>query len=204
MYFSLKSDKIRALGSDIMRRVVLASESPRRRELMMLSDIPFMTANGHIDETLDVSMGLAKGVEKLACDKALHALQKYPNEMVIGADTVVCLDGEIMGKPKDKEDAFRMLRKLSGKTHEVVTGVAIISESVKEVFNSITSVTFYELSDQQIEEYIKKGEFHDKAGAYGIQGKGALLVKEIQGDYFNVVGLPIAELVRRLSKYIER
>ena len=187
-----------------MRRVVLASESPRRRELMMLSDIPFMTANGHIDETLDLSEGLAKGVEKLACQKALHAMQRYPQEMIIGADTVVCLDGEILGKPKDKEDAARMLRMLSGKTHEVVTGVAIISESAKEVFSEITQVTFFDLSEEQIQEYLKKGEFHDKAGAYGIQGKGALLVKEIQGDFYNVVGLPIAELVRRLTKYIDR
>ena len=184
-----------------MRRVVLASESPRRRELMMLSDIPFMTANGHIDETLDLSEGLAKGVEKLACQKALHAMQRYPQEMIIGADTVVCLDGEILGKPKDKEDAARMLRMLSGKTHEVVTGVAIISESVKEVFSEITQVTFFDLSEEQIQEYLKKGEFHDKAGAYAVQGLASMFVEKIDGSYDNVVGLPMGRLARNLIKY---
>lgn len=192
------------LGSDDMRRVVLASESPRRRELMMLSDIPFMTAPGRIEEKLDLSEGIQAGVEKLACEKAMHALQKYPNEFIIGADTIVCLEDEILGKPKDRDDAKAMLLKLSNRTHRVITGVALISSSVKEVFSKVSEVTFYDLSEEQIEEYLKKNEFHDKAGAYAIQGKGCLLVKEIKGDYYNVVGLPIAELVRRLSKYIER
>jgi septum formation protein len=129
----------------------------------------------------------------------------YPGDtLVIGADTVVALDDVILGKPKDAEDAFKMLKALSGREHEVYTGVSIISldNRIDESFVSCTKVRFYPLTDDEIREYISTGEPFDKAGAYGIQGKGGLLVEGISGDYNNVVGLPIAELVRRIKKYI--
>lgn len=186
-----------------MRRVLLASESPRRRELMVLSEIPFTTASCLLKETLDPELSIEKAVEKLAFEKADAVYHRYPEEFIIGADTIVVCDGEVFGKPKDNEDAERMLRMLSGKTHQVITGVALVAKGVKECFHEVTDVTFYDLEDEEIIRYAKSKEPHDKAGAYAIQGKGLTFVKKINGDFYNVVGLPMASLYKRLRKYLE-
>ena len=119
----------------------------------------------------------------------------------VGKDTVVVLDGEAMGKPADEDDAFLTLRRLSGRAHSVYTGVALISGDQEEIFYEKTDVYFYELSDEEIREYIATGEPMDKAGSYGIQGRGRLLIRKIDGDYFTVVGLPVARVARALKKY---
>lgn len=186
-----------------MKKIILASESPRRREILMQTDIVFMTATMNPDETLDSTLPISEAVEQIALRKALSVQEKYPNEVIVGADTVVIVDGEVMGKPGDEEDARAMLKRLSGRTHQVMSAVAIIQNERKEVFHEVTDVTFIELSDNAIEKYIKTREPYDKAGAYAIQGKGAVFVDRINGDYYNVVGLPVSKLVRRLADYID-
>ena len=186
-----------------MRRVLLASESPRRRELMNITKIPFSCASAQIEEKLDHQLPIYEAVMKLAREKAKAVFETHPDEFVVGADTIVYIDGEVLGKPADAEDAKRMLHKLSGTTHEVITGVALMSKDVDKTFYESTKVTFIELSDQDIEDYIRSKEHHDKAGAYAIQGKGMLFVKRIEGDYSNVVGLPMSHLVLELKQYLE-
>ena len=186
-----------------MRRVLLASESPRRRELMNISGIPFFVSSAKIEESMDESLSIEDAVMKLALQKAEAVLSTHENELVVGADTIVVINHEVLGKPKDVEDAKRMLRMLSGKTHQVMTGVAIVSKEVQETFCEVTEVTFGTLSEEDIEWYIKSKEYYDKAGSYAIQGKGMMLVEKISGDYTNVVGLPMHHLVQQLKKYIE-
>jgi septum formation protein len=135
---------------------------------------------------------------ELSSRKAKAVSKKYPGSYVIGADTVVVLDGTILGKPQDKAEAFSMLKALSGRTHAVYTGVSIIAPGKETNFNVKTDVVFWELTDDEINAYINTGEPFDKAGAYGIQGQGSVFVKEIKGDYFSVVGLPVSKTVREL------
>lgn len=186
-----------------MKSVILASESPRRRELMNISGIPFSCASAKIKESLDLNLGIEEGVMKLAREKAMAVFETHDNKLVIGADTIVVIENTILGKPKDSEDAKRMLRLLSGKTHKVITGVALIDKDLDKTFYEVTNVTFCDLSDEEIDDYIKSREHHDKAGSYAIQGKGMMFVKRIEGDYFNVVGLPMCRLVHELKKYVE-
>lgn len=186
-----------------MRRVLLASESVRRRELMNISGIPFFVTSPRIDETFDSSLKIEDAVMKLAKEKAQAVFQNYENELIVAADTIVYVDNEILGKPKDADDARRMLKLLSGKTHQVITGVAILSKEVDKTFYEMTKVTFGKLSEEDIEWYIKSKEYYDKAGSYAIQGKGMMLVERIEGDYTNVVGLPMHHLLQELKKYIE-
>ncbi len=185
-----------------MRSVVLASESPRRRELMNITGIPFYTQAAKIDETFNANLSIEEGVMDLALRKAMKVSEARPNEVVIGADTIVVIDNEILGKPKDVEDAYRMLRLLSNKTHRVITGVAIVNQDVKKTFYEVTEVKFANLSEETIEWYIKSREYYDKAGGYAIQGKGMILVERIHGDYFNVVGMPMHHLVEELKAFI--
>ncbi|MGL5978817.1 MAG: Maf family protein [Erysipelotrichaceae bacterium] len=186
-----------------MRRILLASESPRRREIFMKTDIPFYSKGALIDETIDASLPLGQAIEEIARKKALALLEKNPDELVVGADTVVVFEGKVLGKPKSEEDAYAMLHALSGKTHDVITGVSIVSQDHQETFHCVTSVTFLELSEAEIRAYIKTKEPFDKAGAYGIQGNGGLLVEKIDGDYYNVVGLPISMLYRKLLPLVK-
>ena len=186
--------------------IILASGSPRRKELMTLAELKFEIIPADCEEVIDTDSA-REAVQSLAHQKALWIAEKekesHPADtLVIGADTVVALDDVILGKPADKEDAFRMLKTLSGREHEVYTGVSIISldKSVDETFVACTKVKFYPLTDKEIEDYIATGEPLDKAGAYGIQGKGGLLVEGISGDYNNVVGLPISELLRKIKR----
>ncbi len=182
------------------KEVILASHSPRRRELLEANGIEFLALTADIDETLDADKELPLALEDLAYRKAEAVFRTHPDALVIGSDTVVTLEGTVLGKPKDEEDAKRMLRSLSGRTHQVITAVCLLSDEKKECFHSITDVQFYDLSEEEIDRYVASSEPMDKAGAYGIQGKGCRLVKAIRGDYYTVVGFPIAEVLRRLDK----
>lgn len=180
-------------------KIILASGSPRRKELLNNIGIKFDVIPSNADETLPASLTPAQAVEYLSKTKAHDVFLSHPDCAVIGSDTVVACDGKILGKPKNETDAFKMLKMLSGKTHSVFTGVTIMTEDETVSFYEETKVTFYELTDDEINSYIKTGEPMDKAGAYGIQGKGCVLVKKIDGDYFNVVGLPAARTYRELK-----
>ncbi len=182
-------------------KLVLASASPRRQELLKRITEDFTVHPVDADETLPEGMPVEIAASYLADVKAQAAAKLFPEDLVIGCDTIVTMDDEIMGKPKDREDAFRMLRQLSGETHTVMTGVSLHCQGKSTVFTSETRVTFYPLSDEEIERYLDTGEPFDKAGAYGIQGQGSLLVRGIEGDYFNVVGLPVAALSRALEQF---
>lgn len=174
--------------------LILASKSPRRRELLSLITEDFSVKTADVDETLPEGISPARAVEYLSKIKALAAANGV--DTIIGADTVVAVDGKILGKPADRAQAREMLRSLSGKYHSVFTGVTVIKPDSEITFSVETRVKFFELTDTEIDEYVSTGECDDKAGAYGIQGKGSLLVERIEGDYFNVVGLPVSTLNR--------
>lgn len=180
------------------KRVILASNSPRRKELLKKIADDFDVVSPDVDESID-NIKIEEIPAKLAQRKANAVFKNNQDCIVIGADTVVILDNELMGKPKDKEDARRMLMNLSGKTHKVITGCAIISSENEVHFSVVTEVTFFMLSAKEIEDYVNSGEPLDKAGAYGIQGLGYSLVEKINGDYNNVVGLPISLLNKKLK-----
>ncbi|MCH5323771.1 MAG: septum formation inhibitor Maf [Eubacterium sp.] len=180
--------------------LILASKSPRRSELLTLAGLRFEVVPAVGEEFLPESITPSEAVLMLSRQKAAEVSEKFPTDTVIGADTVVAVDGRILGKPKDEQDAYNMLRLLSGNTHSVYTGVCIRRGEREMPFYQKTDVEFYALSDSEIYDYIATGEPMDKAGAYGIQEKGFFMVKGIHGDYYNVVGLPIAETVRKLKE----
>ena len=180
--------------------VVLASASPRRKQILEGAGYFVTVRVSEADETLPPDITPEKAVELLASVKA-HAVERNEDELIIAADTVVVLDGEILGKPRDEDEAFRMLSSLSGRRHTVYTGVCIIYNEKEEIFSDSTEVEFYPLSPDEITAYIKTGEPMDKAGAYGIQGKGCLFVKGIVGDYFNVMGLPVALINQKIKVF---
>ena len=178
--------------------LILASQSPRRRELLGLITRNFLVRPTGCDETLDCA-DPAEYALQIACRKCAAALAEAgPEDAVIAADTVVYLDGLLLGKPRDPAEAAAMLSRLSGRTHTVCTGVAVAFRGGTRTLCQQTRVTFYDLSRSLIDWYVSTGEPMDKAGAYGIQGRGALLVRDIAGDYSNVVGLPVAALYRLL------
>ena len=178
--------------------IVLASGSPRRRELLTQAGIEYTVDPADIEEVTTETLP-AKVVEDLSRQKALAVWKKHQGEKVLAADTVVAFDDKILGKPADEEDAFRMLAELSGRVHQVYTGVTIVDENGNiNTFSECTEVTMYDNSEESIRAYIASKEPMDKAGAYGIQGLGAVLVEKINGDYNNVVGLPLARVYRVL------
>ena len=182
--------------------MILASQSPRRIELMREAGFEITIKPADIDETPLPGEDPFQLVERLARAKARAVASGVldPTESIIAADTIVALGAKPLGKPVDATDARRMLRALSGKTHQVATGVCIVQNAQVSSFVDITDVNFYELSDREIDAYIATGEPMDKAGAYGIQGAyGRMLVERIDGDFYNVVGLPIAKVVRALQ-----
>lgn len=185
------------------RKLILASSSPRRKELMEEAGFAFEIHSEPVEEIFHHELGRNEAIMKIACDKAEASARRYPDAVVIGADTMVCYENDILGKPADRDDAIRMLSMLSGHTHEVITGVAIICREKTITFHAVTRVTFYDLDDDMISDYVDSKEPFDKAGSYGIQGTGRLLVEKIDGDYFNVVGLPIARVYRELKKLQE-
>ena len=183
-------------------RIVLASASPRRRELLEKLGKPFDVKPAGTDESVDLHTTPVQAIQQIALQKATAVAAADRSAMlVIGADTAVVLGSRILGKPSNRENALAMLRQLRGRTHQVVTGLAIVENPSGNcaVSHTTTAVTMHSYSDRETEEYISSGEPEDKAGAYAIQGAGGRLVESIQGCYFNVVGLPLCELSRMLS-----
>ena len=184
-------------------KIILASESPRRQELLKQIGLEFDIISSDIEETVNQNQKPEKLVQQLSYLKAEDVAQKVKNEsLIIAADTIVVYKNEILGKPKDEQDAYKMLKKLSGNIHEVFTGFTIINNYTNKIVSDYekTLVKFRELSEEEIKGYIKTQEPMDKAGAYGIQKIGSLLVEEIKGDYFNVVGLPLCKLALVLKR----
>ncbi len=179
--------------------IILASASPRRKELLSVITNDFEVIPSECEEIIPTDISADETAEYLAKIKAVSVAEKHYDSIVIGADTCVVADGLILGKPKDKAQAKQMMKLLSGNTHKVITGCAIVKNGKIASFSVCTEVEFYPLSEEEIESYINTLEPYDKAGGYGIQGKASLFVKGIKGDYFNVVGLPVAELNRKLK-----
>ena len=185
-----------------MAELVLASQSPRRRELLKLIKEDFVICPDDSPEIVDEKLSPWELVLNLSMVKCINVSEKFSDDaVVIGADTVVAIDDTILGKPDSVEDAYSMLKSLSGNKHSVYTGVSVMCRKTGKVINFYekTDVFFYELSDEEIKKYIETKEPMDKAGAYGIQEKGGLFVKKVDGDYNNVVGLPVARLARILN-----
>lgn len=184
-----------------MYKVVLASSSPQRKLLMNSLFPDYQSIAPVVDESNIIETDPISLVRKLSYLKASTVSENLSNQhLIIGCDTIVCYEGEILGKPKDKNDARRMMKLLSGNKHEVITGVCVIYKNKIHQFEKTTKVTFYPINDTEIEDYINTQEPYDKAGGYGIQQTGGLFVKKIDGDYYNVVGLPIAKLNKLLVK----
>ena len=180
--------------------LVLASASPRRSELLRNAGIAFTVQAADVDETPLAGEAARECAERLARDKALAVWRMRLQDVVLGADTIVVVDEKILGKPRDAEDAARMLRMLSGRAHQVITGVCIVEASQTRIASETTVVTMEELSDAEICEYVASGEPMDKAGAYAIQGMASRWIPRIEGDYSNVVGLPLARVYRMLRE----
>ena len=176
--------------------IILASQSPRRRELLERMGVrDFRVVTPDIDEHMDRELPPEELVRRISLEKALAVQEQEGNtSIIIAADTVVALDGAVLGKPADELEAFKMLSTLSGCRHQVYSGMTVLRGEEKYTVSEETTVTFRELSAEEIDRYIATGEPMDKAGAYGIQGYGALLVSGIQGDYYNVMGLPVCRL----------
>ena len=179
-------------------QLILASASPRRRELLGLYHVPFVIRAADIDETMDEALPAQQEVARVSRLKAL-AVEAQPQDVVVAADTIVVCDGHILGKPHDAQEAVRMLTMLSGRDHQVMTGVTVLRGDKSETFTEITDLHFRELSQKEIRDYVATGEPMDKAGAYGIQGGAALFCTRMCGDYYNVMGLPVCRLGQTLK-----
>ncbi len=174
-------------------KLILASQSPRRRELLGLMGIPFDIRVADIDEAMDGAKSPFDEVARVSRQKAL-AVPREKDDVVVAADTIVVCDGKVLGKPRDEADAFRMLSMLSGGSHEVMTGLTVLQNDTVVTGTEVTKLTFRPLTDREIMAYIATGEPMDKAGAYGIQGGAALFASRLEGDYYNVMGLPVCRL----------
>lgn len=182
-------------------KLILASGSPRRKELLALLNIPFEVIVSNFDERIDQDKKLEDEIKRLSFGKAKSVFEKNEDAVVIGADTIVTIDNKVLGKPKDQEDAKRMLTLLSNNVHTVITGVTIMSKDKTETFASSSKVYFDQLTDNEIKEYILTKEPMDKAGAYAIQGIGSKFIKKIEGDYYSIVGLPINQIYQKLRAF---
>ncbi|MCC5892607.1 nucleoside triphosphate pyrophosphatase [Exiguobacterium sp.] len=181
------------------KRVILASMSPRRTELLAKAGIHHEVIPSNVVEGVNGQEAPDDYVGRLAREKALDVARNNRDAIVIGSDTVVVLDGNILEKPSDREEARRMLEQLSGATHDVLTGVSILGPERQDLFVTATRVTFIDIPEAWLDGYLDSAEPYDKAGAYGIQGSGGLFVERLEGDYYNVVGLPLQPLVRTLE-----
>ena len=180
--------------------IILASKSPRRQELLKLLGLEFTVHTADIDEHMDPSLPPEQEVARVSAEKARAVAKDCAEEdIIISADTIVVIDGQILGKPKSEADAIRMLNLLSGRRHEVMTGLTVLSGGQSQTRVVRTGIEFRRLTDREIDAYVATGEPMDKAGAYGIQGNFAIHVKEIKGDYNNVVGLPIGRVYQELK-----
>ena len=174
-------------------KLILASQSPRRQELLRLFGLPFTVCVADIDETMDPNKPACDEVARVSRCKAL-AVPREQEDVVIAADTIVVCQGKVLGKPRSEQQAYEMLSLLSGRDHQVMTGVTVLRGEKEEVFTEITDLHFRHLSHREIENYIRTGEPMDKAGSYGIQGGAALFCEKMSGDYYNVMGLPVCRL----------
>ena len=180
-------------------QLILASASPRRKELLGLYGIPFTVRAADIDETMDPDKPPFDEVARLSREKAL-AVSREPEDVVVAADTIVVCGGTVLGKPKDEAQAIEMLGLLSGRTHQVMTGCTVLRGQKDETFTEVTDIHFRPLSPGEIRRYVATGEPMDKAGAYGIQGGAALFCQRMEGDYYNVMGLPVCALGQVLKQ----
>lgn len=180
-------------------KIILASASPRRRELMKIITEDFEAVNPDVDETLPPDVMPEDAAAYLSGIKAKNIAEIYPENIVIGCDTIVLCDGKVLGKPSDRKQCYEFMSMLSGKTHFVITGCTIIRNGQLRQFYEKTAVKFRKLSENEIEEYISTDEPYDKAGGYAIQGRASLFIEKINGDYFNVVGLPVCRLNQELK-----
>ncbi len=183
----------------VMKPYILASQSPRRKELCALLGYPFVVEVADIDEVMDDEKDVVSEIKRIAQLKASTIFNRHRDCVVLAADTIVCLDGKRLGKPKDSDDAKKMLRLLSNTTHQVITGVCIMScdEIIVEAMSS--DVVFNYMSDEEIDDYIASNEPMDKAGSYGIQGIGGKFIKEIHGDFYSIMGLPLSFVYQKLK-----
>ncbi len=179
--------------------IILASGSPRRRELLNTLGLSFRVCPAKGEENAPEGAGPGEIVKALSRAKAAEVSRQFAGELIIAADTIVYLDGRVLGKPKDEADARAMLSALSGRSHEVYTGITVMLEEDALCEAECTKVFFRELSAEEIDAYVASGDPMDKAGAYGIQGRAALMVEKIEGDYFNVMGLPLCRLGKMLK-----
>ena len=179
--------------------LILASASPRRKELLSLLGMPFTVRAADIDETMDPGKSPFDEVARVSRRKAL-AVSREDGDMVIAADTIVVCEGKVLGKPHSEDEAVNMLRLLSGRDHQVMTGCTVLLGSKQETFTEVTHLHFRPLSDREIQKYVQSGEPMDKAGAYGIQGGAALFCEKLEGDYYNVMGLPVCRLYETLCR----
>ena len=186
-----------------MKKIILASSSPRRKELLEKIGLKFEVEPGDYEEIVDTDLEPHEMVRKLSREKAEAVARKHNSGVVIAADTVVLIDGKILGKPKSPAEAKKMLRALSGKSHAVITGFTIIDTAERRILSKAVETKVYigELNPAEIDAYVKSGEPLDKAGGYGIQGLGSVIVEKIEGDYFNVVGLPLSSLAESLKEF---
>lgn len=182
-----------------MKKLILASQSPRRRELLEKCGIPFTCEPADIDETIDDNRDLSEEIRRLSLVKAAVILKKHPDAVVVGSDTIVAVDGKVLGKPKDRDEARKMLKMLSGHTHQVITGLSVLSSRRQFQDVSISHVTFAPLSDDEIGAYVSSGECDDKAGAYAIQGGAGKFITNIDGDYYAIMGLPLNSVYEELK-----
>ena len=183
-------------------QIILASQSPRRRELLALLRVPFTVEVADIDETMDPSKAPYDEVARLSYEKAV-AVERERDDIVIAADTIVVCDGAVLGKPKDEAQAKQMLAMLSGRAHQVMTGMTVLRHQRAITSTTVTDIHFRALSEKEIEDYVATGEPMDKAGAYGIQGYAAPFAEHLVGDYYNVMGLPVCRLSQDLKKIME-
>ncbi|GAB3044485.1 Maf family protein [Virgibacillus ainsalahensis] len=183
------------------KKLILASSSPRRQELLSQVKIPFTIRKPQTDESLINTNDPLEKVKQLALLKGRNVPIEQEDEVILSADTIVSYNQHIYEKPENKEDAYQMIKKLSGAVHEVFTGVMIRSSDNERVFVEQTKVEFWPLTEEEIDWYVSTNEPYDKAGAYGIQSIGAMFVKQIIGDYYNVVGLPVSSVVRELKGF---
>lgn len=182
--------------------IILASKSPRRTEILNLMNIKHMIVPSQEEEVIDKQLPPKEVVKSLAYQKAASIAKLYPNDLVIGSDTIVVIGNEILGKPKDKQDAIRMFEQLQNNTHQVMTGVSLIKGNNIDTFVDIANVTFKCMTKDEIENYLDSALPYDKAGAYGIQDKEAKFVEKIEGDFYTIMGLPKEKLQKHLTKFI--
>lgn len=186
-----------------MKNLVLASKSPRRKEILEMLAWKFRVDSEETKEEFIEGQSIEENMQRIALEKAKAVQKRHSEDIILACDTVVVVEGKVLGKPRDEEEAKAMLRKLSGKSSEVYSAVALVdvAEGREKTFVEKTKIYFYPLTEEEIEDYVATGEAMDKAGAYAIQGKASLFIERIEGDYWNVVGLPISKVYRALEKW---